>query len=320
MAGSARGDTVLTLPADDAVITFRTERSGVQGRLVRLGSVAEKILKAHALPEVAANALGEALALAGLLGSALPGKGNIAVQTRTNGVVPVLYADCEAPGKLRGYARFDAGTLAALKESGQSLDAGSVLGDGHLAFTIDQGEGTERYQGVIALDGASLAEGASAYFENRESLPTFIRLAVAQHYAGAKGGLPTGLSWRAGGLMIETSRPLDDDESGDDPWQRVRMLTATVEDHELLDPALTPERLLLRLFHEEGVIIERVLALTSYCKCTRERVSSVLSSFSADDLADMHDAHGKITATCEFCAATYAFEMSEIIAPPAQPE
>ncbi|MEQ1652693.1 MAG: Hsp33 family molecular chaperone HslO [Hyphomicrobium sp.] len=315
MAGPAQTDTVLTLPVDDAVIIFRTARSSVHGRIVRLGPVADKILKAHALPHVASNALGEVLVLAALLGSALPGSGNIAVQTRTNGLVSVLYADCEAPGRLRGYARCDAGTLAALKASGEPVDPARIFGEGHLAFTIDQGAASERYQGVIALDGGTLAATSAQYFEQRENLPTFMRLAIAQHYAGANSGLSAAMNWRGGGLMIQNPMPLED-ESGDDPWSRVRMLTATVEDHELLDPALSAERLLLRLFHEEGVIIDRVLPLSTYCKCARERIASVLQSFGSDDISDMRDEHGKIAVTCEFCAATYAFELQEIVMPP----
>ena len=300
-----------TLPADDAVIIFRTVRSGVHGRLVRLGAVAEKILSTHAMPDPASEALGEALVLAALLGSALPGEGNIAVQTSTDGVVSVLYADCEAPGKLRGYARFDSETLSVLKDSGDKLDAGSVLGDGHLAITIVQGTAAERYQGVVALDGGPLQMGAAAYFESRENLPTFVRLAVARHYAGGRQGLPAAMRWRGGGIMMQR---LENgvDESGDDPWARVRMLTATIEDHELLDPTLAAERLLLRLFHEEGVIVDKVLPLTPYCKCSRERILKVLASFGANELADMRDDNGKVAVTCEFCGAVYSFEPAEL--------
>lgn len=311
MAARAPGETLLPLPADDAVIVFRTERSQVYGRLVRLGSVAEKILKPHTMPEAASVALGEALVLAALLGSALNDEGNISVQTRTDGVVSVVYADCQAPGKLRGYARFDAETLGVLAESGSKLDAASVLGDGHLAITIDQGSAADRYQGVIALDGGPLDMAAATYFESRENLPTFVRLAVAQHYAGATAGLPPTMRWRGGGIMIQSLDGSADD-SGDDPWARVRMLTATIEDHELLDPVLAPERLLFRLFHEEGVTIERVIPLAAYCKCSRERILSVLGTFGSDELADMRDEAGNIAVTCEFCAAKYAFDPEQV--------
>ena len=316
MVATAPSGTVLNLPADDCVIVFRTERSGVYGRLVRLGPVAQKILKPHALPPVAASLLGEAVVLAALVGSALQTPGNIAVQTKTDGIVSVLYADCEAPGQLRGYARCDTGTFAALSAAGEKIDARRALGAGHLAFTFDAGGGSDRYQGVIALDGATLAEGAAHYFEQREALPTYVRVAAAQHYNGAKGGAPVDVQWRGGGIMIQDPRSRTDDASDEsqdtDGWERVRILTSTIEDHELLDRALTAELLLLRLFHEEGVVIERVIPLASYCKCSREKVSNVFTSFGEDDINDMTDEHGQISVTCEFCATTYAFNAAEI--------
>jgi molecular chaperone Hsp33 len=299
-------------PADNSVITFRTERSGVHGRLVRLGSVADQILRAHAMPDAASGVLGEGLVLAALLGSALPGEGNISIQTRTGGAVPMLYADCEAPGKLRGYARFEAARLPAPLGDSERYPTGDLLGEGHLAVTVDQGAAEERYQGVIALDGESLDVAAAAYFEQRENLPTFTRLAVARHYAGAQGGLPAAMKWRGGGLMMQRLECGGLDESGDDPWQRVRMLAATIEDHELLDPLLSSERLLLRLFQEEGVIVDRVVPLSGYCKCSREKILSVLNSFGAKELADMQNEDGKISVTCQFCAKSEVFEFSEI--------
>lgn len=319
MAGPPPSPTVPKLPADNCVVVFRTERSGVYGRLVRLGAVSQTILKPHALPPIAAGLLGEATVLAALLGSALGNTGNIAVQTKTNGIVSMVYADCEAPGRLRGYARVDSGTLASLTAAGETVDANAALGQGHLAITIDAGGDAERYQGVIALDGGTLAQGAAAYFQQREALPTFIRLAVAQHYAGAKNGLPAALQWRGGGIMIQYPQTdagvvESEPDSEDDPWERVRILTATIEYHELLDPNLTAERLLLRLFHEEGVVIERIVPLSAYCKCSRDKISKVLSTFDNDDIKDMVDETGKIAVTCEFCATTYAFEVSDICA------
>ncbi len=303
----------LPLPTDDVVIIFRTDKSRVHGRLVRIGSVAETILARHEMPDAASAALGEALALAALLGSALPAAGNISVQTRTTGPVSVLYADCDAPGRLRGYARYDAHALVA-KGSAAGISSSSA-GEGHLAITIDQGDAAERYQGVIALDGQKLADGAAAYFESREDLPTFVRLAVAQHYSAATpADVATRLQWRGGGIMMQNlgeQSPIGDDET-DDPWQRVRMLTGTIEAHELLDPLLEPERLLLRLFHEEGVIIERVVPLSVYCKCSREKIAGVLLAFGPDELADMVDADGKILVNCEFCGTNYPFDPAAI--------
>ena len=316
----AASEARLSLPADDCVIAFRTDVSAVQGRLVRLGSVSQTIIAPHNLPIEAAALLGEALVLAALAGSVLQDTGNIAVQTKTDGLVSVLYADCEAPGQLRGYARADTGSLNALSEAGETPSRTRLIGQGHLAFTFDIGNSADRYQGVIAFEGASLADGAASYFEQREALPTFVRATAAQHYDASKPDNAAGLKWRCGGLMIQyPDGRLDGDESAsnaaDDPWQRVRMLTATIEDHELLDPNLTAEQLLLRLYHEEGIIIERVTPLKTYCKCSREKISNVLASFSDDDVKDMADDSGQITVTCEFCAKSYAFAADSIAQP-----
>lgn len=318
----------LNLPADDCVIAFRTDVSGIHGRLVRIGSVSDTIIAPHALPAEAAALLGEAIVLAALAGSVLRETGNIAVQTKTDGLVSVLYSDCEARGRLRGYARVDTGTLRALTEAGENLDRLRLLGHGHLAFTFDTGAADERHQGVVAFDGGTLADAAAGYFEQREALPTFVRATAAQHYAAvAKPAGVAGPKWRCGGIMVQNPNTrldaiadVSDDKhvsDGDDAWQRVRLLTETVEDHELLDPNLTAEQLLLRLYHEEGVIIERVTPLTTYCKCSREKIANVLASFGGDDIKDMATDDGQIIVTCEFCAKTYQFQSADIGQTPA---
>ena len=320
MAAAGGEQQSLHIPADDAVIAFRTEKSGISGRLVRLGSVAETILARHSNPELVSIELGEALGLAALLGSALPGDGKIILQTRTEGPVTFIVADYEAPGQIRGYARFDPDKLAAQASSASPLPQPRLLGSGHLAITIEQGQSGERYQGIVALDGGPLADGAKAYFENNEALPTFVRLSVARHFQAGRAQAGSPWFWRAGGILLQhvagagesqEAAPSGPRGESDEDWVRVRTLAETIEAHELLDPTLTPERLPLRLFHEEGVVVLKVQPLTAYCRCSRDRVFNVLKSFGADELAGMHDESGRITATCEFCATHYAFEPSE---------
>lgn len=321
---------------DDVVITFRTELSRISGRLVRLGAVADTILARHKIPEPALAELGEALSLSALLGSALPGEGKIIVQTSTDGPVTFLVADYEAPGRIRGYARFNkdkmAASAAAQPNTGEPKPAGQprllgarLLGVGHLAITIETGPTAERYQGVVALDGGPLADGAERYFEQSEALPTFVRLAVARLFQSGAGTPASSWHWRGGGIMLQHVQGAQDGDEAvlpghtppgprgetDEDWVRVRTLAETIEDHELLDPTLTPERLLLRLFHEEGVVILNVQPLEAYCRCSRNRVFDVLQSFGATQLSDMHDDNGRITATCEFCATTYDFDPAE---------
>jgi molecular chaperone Hsp33 len=302
--------------ADDAVVVFRTRKSNTRGRLVRLGSTLDAIIIPDRMPNLASQALSEALALAALCGSALPAAGNLNLQTRSDGAVSILVADYAATGRLRGYARYDAAKLAELEQTKNPLDAASSLGDGHLAMTFDSGLGQERYQGILAFEGAPLATTAAAYFEQRESLPTFIRLAIARHFIGARQATSPEQRWhwRAGGLMVQSLgvSPSERDETAGEDWHRVGTLAATVEDHELLDPDLTSERLLLRLFHEEEVAVERVIPLSRFCRCSREKVENVLLAFGAAELSDMRDEGGNIVVTCEFCTTRYTFSRDDL--------
>jgi molecular chaperone Hsp33 len=302
------------IPTDDVVVAFRTQNSNIRGRLVRLGATLDAIVAPHAMPDLAGRALSEALALAALCGSALPQGGNLNLLTRSDGPVSILVADYAASGRLRGYARYDAAKLAAFAQSATRQD--TALGNGHLAITLDSGPGEERYQGVLAFENAPLSSTVAAYFQQRESLPTFIRTAVAEHYVAPRQAQQSETCWhrRAGGLMVQSlGASLDEHgEEQDDDWKRVEMLAATVEDLELLDPSLTVERLLLRLFHEEAVAVERIIPLSAFCRCSREKVENVLLAFGANELTDMRDDNGQIVVTCEFCTARYVFSLDEL--------
>ena len=318
---------------DDLVLPFRTIKSDVIGRVVRLGPVVHTILSRHAYPEPVSHALGEALALTAMLGSALKTGAKLILQTKTDGPLDFLVADFEEPGplrgQLRGYANFDKSdtTLAGAKGHG---DQGALLGTGHLAMTIDPGGGRERYQGIVGLDRKPLLEAAHEYFRQSEQLPTFIRLAVARHYGPAEGGSsrsgPRLWHWRAGGLMIQQlpreggtrstlegeAHDLSLEGDDDENWNRARHLAATVEDHELIDPMLAPERLLYRLFHEEGVRVVPATELAEACRCSRERIALYLERFGAAELADLREPDGGITVTCEFCSRRYRFTPEEV--------
>jgi molecular chaperone Hsp33 len=314
-----------TSTEDDMVLPFRTVKSDVIGRVVRLGSVVDTILSRHAYPEPVNHALGEALALTALLGSALKSnaKAKLILQTKTDGKLDFLVADFEAPGKIRAYASFDKNDAQLGAARGRG-DQGALLGKGHLAMTIEPGNEQNRYQGIVGLDGNSLEEAAHTYFRQSEQLPTFLRLAVARHFGSGDGNGTRGWRWRAGGLMIQQlpreggERKLEGEAhdlslEGDDEenWNRARHLARTVEDHELLDPTLTPERLLYRLFHEEGVRVVKATPLAEACRCSRERIAMYLERFGAAELADLREPDGSIAATCEFCSRKYSFAPEE---------
>lgn len=301
---------------DDRVIPFAVEALDVRGRLARLGPAANSILSHYDYPPQVARLLGEALALAALLGTILKTKGRFQLQTRSDGPVDMLVVDYDAPGKLRGFARFDAARVNETRDPSPA----ALFGRGHLALTIEREEDAARYQGVVPLEGESLAEAAHVYFRQSEQIPSFVRLAVAEVVT------PRGRDWRVGGLLVQylpaggararDLPPGDAPESAqggetpldEDHWIEGQALAATVEDHELVDPALSGERLLFRLFHERGVKVFNELPIEEFCRCSRERIEKLLKSFSPKERRDMIGDDGRIGVTCEFCGTHRSFE------------
>ena len=299
---------------DDQILPFAVEPLDLRGRVARLGVCIDRILAQHAYPAPVARLLGEAAVLTALLGSALKFEGRLQLQTRSDGLVNMLVVDFDAPDGLRAFARFDAEKLAELGPTAE------LLGKGHLALTIEQGSDMSRYQGIVALEGQGLEAAAHQYFRQSEQIPTFVRLVVAENLTG------TGKEWRAGGLMVQflpASRarqilpdlPPGDTPEGmfvpeieeDDAWVEAKALVATIEDHELVDPTLSSERLLYRLFHERGVKVFKTQDLRASCRCSRERIANMLRSFTSDERKDMVGDNGKIGVTCEFCSTFREF-------------
>src|ERR1700738_191827 len=261
------------VPVDDAVLPFEVASLDLRGRLTRLGPALDDVLTRHDYPEPVGKLLGEAIVLTTLLGSSLKFEGRFILQTQTDGPVSFLIVDFQAPDRLRAYARFDAKRL----KDGQ--DSGALLGHGHLAMTIDQGPDMSRYQGLVALEGGNLEDAAHEYFLRSEQIPTRVRLAVGEEWRGGDGPKHR---WRAGGMLLqflpqapERARQADLHPGAaregsvthtveeDDAWVEGQSLISTVEDIELIDPDLSGERLLYRLFHERGVRVFHPLPLRS---------------------------------------------------------
>lgn len=317
-AGGSQRPTRPAIEVDDLVLPFQAERSRVMGRLVRLGPSVHDVLTRHDYPDAVSVVLGQALALTAMLGTTLDDGAKLILQTQTKGPLRFLVVNYEQPGNIRGYARFEADAVAAAGAS----DVGALLGHGHLALTIDLGANKQPYQGIVALEGETLIDAARIYFQQSAQLPTFIRLAVAKHFIAGADGRPGQWSWRAGGLMIQHLTPERGDEyktveqaiEDDDPWERTRILAATVEDHELLDPLLPPDRLLYRLFHEEGVRVYRSQPIAMTCRCSRERIERMLRLFSAEEVREMTEKDGSISVTCEFCSTRETFDKEQLAA------
>jgi molecular chaperone Hsp33 len=230
--------------------------------------------------------------------------------------------DFEAPDRMRAYARYDAERLR------EGAATGELLGSGHMALTIDQGGDMSRYQGVVALEGGSLEDAAHTYFRQSEQIPTRVRLAVAESF-----GVGAQHTWRAGGMLVQFlpdapermrlgdlapgDAPAGVDDDGheeDDAWVEAQSLVGTIEDHELIDPMLAPERLLIRLFNERDIRVFESLGVREACRCSRERVTGMLKSFTAQDRRDMRADDGAILVTCDFCSTRYAFDAEEVAA------
>jgi molecular chaperone Hsp33 len=314
-------------PTEDAILPFEVASLDLRGRVVRLGAALDQTLANHDYPAPVAKLLGEAIVLTVLLGSSLKFDGRFILQTQTDGPVRMLVVDFNSPGRIRACARFDRSRVEAAIAA-RAASAGELLGSGHLAMTIDQGPDMSRYQGLVALSGGGLEDAAHEYFLRSEQIPTRVRLAVAEEISADKTGPRH--RWRAGGMLLqflpkkaERMRGPDLDPGDapegtaphamteDDAWVAGRSLIATVEDIELIDPELSSERLLYRLFHEHGVRVFRAVAVEAKCSCSRQSVEDMLKSFSQDDRDHMVE-NGVISVTCEFCSSTYVFAPEDV--------
>lgn len=285
--------------SDDLVAAFQIEGWPVRGRVARLAETVDEILTRHAYPEPVANLLGEACALAALVGSSLKFEGRLIVQAQGDGPVAYVVCDYDSDGSLRGYCRYDEARVAAASKGFARPGARTLLGEGVFVMTVDQGPDMDRYQGITPIEGETLALCAERYFDQSEQTPTRVRLAVAQLQT------ESGFVWRAGGLLLQNIAEDEARGSTRDVWERAQALFETLGEDELVDPTVPPPVLLYRLFHEDGVRLETARPLRAFCRCSQERIVTVLQSFSPDERADMVEADGKIKVTCEYCSRVY---------------
>jgi molecular chaperone Hsp33 len=288
----------------DQALGFTIAQRNARGRIVRLGPVLDHILSAHDYPAPIARILSEALVLAALLGSLLKEEeGQLTIQAQTqSGIIDLLVCDYKA-GELRGYVRFDRERLGELPSH---RDLFALFGKGYLAITFDHPVAEERYQGIVPLEGSSLADAAQSYFTQSEQLPSIVRLAVNDtgHIAGGilVQHLPEGEEGRD---RLHTR--LDDPE-----WEHVRILAETIKGHELTDPNLPLEGALWRLFHEEEVRVLAAVPLAKGCRCNVDYIKGVIARFGAADRAAMVDEDGFISVDCEFCSRVFPISLSDI--------
>ncbi len=287
----------------DRILAFTVPGRNARGRVVRLDDVADQVLSAHAYPAPIKHLLAEALVLAALIGSLLKDEqGQMTMQAQTeNGVVRLLVCDYRA-GELRGYVDFDE---ARIGELGSNPSLYALFGKGYLAITFDLAGGGGRYQGIVPLEGESLAEACETYFAQSEQVPTLIRVAARSGVDGCVAGgllaqhLPNG---EEGGERLHTAEDAAE-------WEHVAVLAGSTRHDELLDPELSLEALTWRLFHEESEVrVDPGAALRRGCRCTVEHYRSVIERFPADERDAMRDDEGRIMVDCAFCSRLFQIE------------
>lgn len=288
----------MSTPMTDLSLPFQIDAANVRGRFVRLGPALKEMLDGHDYPDAVAAMMGETAALAATLASSLKYDGLFTLQTQSDGAIPLLVADLTSDGDMRGYARINKVKLAQVDDD---ASVPHMLGAGHLAFTVDQGPDTERYQGITALEGATLSECAQAYFRQSEQLETAIVLMTS----GIGSDDP-----RAGALMVQRMPGSEQDsEEHEDAWRRAVVMLSSLKEDELLSGVLSPEEVLFRLYHEDGVRVYEPHALRHKCRCSRDKMAAALRSFPRDQVTD---SSGQADVTCDFCKAHYHFTAQDI--------
>ncbi len=284
----------------DTVATFDLVRPDLRGRIVRLDGVLDEILNRHEYPASVAHLTAETVLLTALLSSMLKFEGIFALQAQGDGPVRMLVADMTSAGIIRACASFNAEDIQSTESAPFKL-----LGAGHLAFTVDQAGGGDRYQGIVELKGGSLTECVQHYFRQSEQIQTGIRLAAARFEAG----------WRGGAIMLQRvpGTVSENDEDPQESWQRTMILLQTCTDAELLDPQIPESELLFRLFHEEGIKLYNPSPLAHGCRCSPEKVESLLRAMDPREV-DTLAQDGRIDMKCEFCGRTYDLLRNDIIA------
>lgn len=297
----------------DNCISFFIDNGAYQGRLIRMHNVLEAILGKHCYPKPVSAIIAESTVLAAMLASNLKYEGLFTLQTQSDGAVSMVVIDVSSDGKVRACAKFDEERLNASqklrKTSGEIEAAPHLMGNGHLAFTVDQGQDMELYQGIVDLQGKDLSECALRYFKQSEQIETSLKLFLKA---------PTGdsQSWSAAGIMLQkmptTGGHIDDKEDLNESWNEAKIFMESLKDDEVFNADLSSEELLNRLFHSNNLNITNSRDYVFSCRCSHEKLRQTLSTFSDDDIEAMVE-NNKITATCNFCSEKYVFERGELL-------
>jgi molecular chaperone Hsp33 len=297
--------------ARDLCLPFLINDGAFRGRLIRLTDAATEILNRHNDPEPVAILLAESMVAAAALAGGLKYDGIFTFQIQGRGAVRTLVVDVTSEGDVRGCVKFDDDALAEEMSRPRAEGASPrLLGSGgHLAFTVDQGPDTERYQGIVDLAGESIADTVHHYFRQSEQLDSAIKIAIDP--PRGPGGV-----WSVAGLIIqrmpeEGGARHYDAEDVEDAWRAAIILLGSLTDNELLDPALSPLRLLARVYGTVGARVITARPLAARCRCSAERSERIIASFPAQEIRTFA-VDGEVRMTCEFCHECYVFPESEL--------
>lgn len=293
----------------DSCTSFHIDNGAYLGRLVRLDQVIREITTRHEYPEQVNSVIAECTALAVLLASSMKYEGLFTLQTQTDGPVSMVVVDVTSKGEIRSYARFDNERIIKAQElrktEGEIEPTPYLLGGGYIAFTVDQGAGSELYQGVVDIQGKTMSEIALRYFTQSEQIDTHLRLFTKK----------TEKSWEAAGIMIQKmpgeGGKDEEKENFEEAWNEAKVLMDSLKEDEIFDHDLSSENIIHRLYHANQMVISGVKDYRFKCRCSRDKLLNTLRSFDQKEIDAMADKN-KITVTCDFCSGNYVFEKGEL--------
>ena len=298
----------------DICTSFHIENGAFRGRLVRLNKVIDTILQKHQYPTPVSAVIAESSALAAILASSIKYDGLFTLQTESNGPVSMVVVDVKSDGTMRACAKFDEAHLeqaqALRKMSGEIEPAPHLMGEGHLAFTVDQGPDTQLYQGIVDLQGKTLTDCALRYFKQSEQIDTALQLFLLPPQGESK-------SWSAAGIMIQKmpvkgGKEFLDEDAAKDAWEQAQVFLHSLTADEVFNADLSAEEIMHRLYHDNNLVITKSMEYKFGCRCNRDKLLNTLRSFDQDEIEHLAE-NGKITAECHFCGEKYVFDKGEIL-------
>ena len=296
---------------NDKCVSFNLDNNKFRGRIVRLEHVTSEMFKLQKYPDNVGKAVAETAALGVVLADLMKFNGIWTLQIQGDGPISVLVADVTSEGKVRATAKYDEAKMKAAQElrktEGELEATPHWLGKGNLIFTVDQGKNTELYQGIVDLQGKTLAECAMRYFKNSEQIDTHLRLFVQKKGDG----------WQSAAILLQKmpqngGKEAESEDNSEEVWREDKILTDSLTKAEIFDADLPLEDILYRLYHEHRVAVNKTSEYFFGCRCEREKLRATLSSMSLQDIESMVE-NGKVTAVCNFCGQTYVFDKSELI-------